>query len=209
MKKVEGNTSGSANQWQNDLLKDLTFIKAKKRYPLSRKTFAPATLMGLLALAMLRIAWPLYFTRNVQNPIIFWGTILFVILLVIFVFRRYYSVLKFDTINTPYFTQENMVVLKQFLTQNHLAFTQNNDAPEVFLIISRNLDANPDGDHREVMVFIADDKQVLINSHYVGSKKFSITPPSRNYKSMANMLRKWLNEHISNADSSAAVLSRF
>lgn len=207
MKEI--NTPMQNKPWQSDLLKDLTFIKAKKRYPLSRKTFAPATLMGLLALAMLRIAWPLYFTRNIQNPFIFWGTILFVILLIIFVFRRYYMVLKFDSITTPFFVQENMGTLKKFLSANHLSFTQSSEAPEVFLIISRNLDANPASEHREVMVFVADDKQILINSHYIGSKKFSITPPSRNYRSMANILRKWLNEHISNADNNTAALSRF
>jgi len=208
MKNIDNNAPGSGYNWQNDLLKDLSFIKEKKRYPLSRKTLAPGALMGLLALAMLRIAWPLYFTSKINNQFVFWGSIILVAALIFAVFYRYYRALKFNSIHTPFYLQENRSALKKFLTTNHLAFTQHADAPEVFLIISRNLDANPKKEYREVMVFIAADKEILVNSHFVGNK-FKTNPPSRNSRRMAKDLESWLDKHIRNSDSTAITVSSF
>jgi hypothetical protein len=82
-----------------------------------------------------------------------------------------------------------MDLLKKFLQSQHLAFSQHPEAPEVFMILSKNLSLR--GDYREVVIFITDDNQVLLNSHFTGSR-FSITPPSKNYKLMARMLKEWL-----------------
>lgn len=208
MKFIEPN-SNSTHNWQNDFLKDLSFIKEKKRYRLSKRTLAPTTAVGIFLLAVLRIAWPIYFTSKIENDYAFWITVLLMLVLTGIIFWRFYRTLKFETIPTPFHVQGNIAALNKFLTSSHLAFTQSAEAPEVFLIISRNLDAYSNREHREVMVFIADDKQILINSHFVGSTKWSITPPSRNYKSMAKMLRQWLNTHISNGDVNAVALTHF
>jgi hypothetical protein len=76
------------------------------------------------------------------------------------------------------------------------------------MIISRNLDADPNREFREVMVFIADDQQILINSHFTGSK-FSITPPSRNYRKMSKMLQQWLDKHINKSNITDVSVQQF
>lgn len=202
--------SNAANNWQNDLLKDLSFIKEKKRYRLSKRTIAPTTAIALFTICILRIVWPFFFVSNsITNDYVFWSTALLFGVMACIIFLRFYSTLKFQTIPTPFHVQDNITTLHKFLTINRLAFTQSADAPEVFLIISRNLNAYQNSEHREVMVFIADDKQILINSHFVGTNKWSVSPPSKNYKSMAKMLRQWLNTHISNADANAVALTHF
>lgn len=205
MKKID--TVNNSQNWQNELLQDLEYIKANKRYKLGKKTIAPAGIIAIVLVSIARIAWPFIFLNfsaipDQQSSLLQWIFSLAIVFLLFTVVYSFFRVLKFETLTTPLFMQENIVLLHKFFTQNRLAYTQHPDAPEVFMIISRNLDANPKKDYREIMVFIADDKQILVNSHFTG-KKFSITPPSRNYKRMARELQKWLNdEQIGNNDNS-------
>lgn len=193
--------------WQNELLKDLNFIKQHKRYPMGKRTISPALLSGLLLLVIIRIGWPLIFFSGSPAPpeqksVLQWSLTAIIVVFMAITIYQAIRVLKFDELKTPFFLQQNVVLLHKFFTQNRLAYTQHPEAPEVFMIISRNLDANTKNDYREVMVFIADDNQILVNSHFTG-KKFNITPPSRNYKRMARELQQWLNdEQIKNNDNS-------
>ena len=198
------NAPSGSNNWQNDLLRDLAYIKKRKRYKLGKKTIAPAGIVTLVLLTIVRLVWPLLFlnfsTQHTrQSSLLQWVFSLSIALLLLTVVYSFFKVLKFETLKTPRYIQENTVLLHKFFTNNHLAYTQHPEAPEVFMIVSRNLDANAKNDYREVMVFIADDKQILVNSHFTG-KKFNITPPSRNFKRMAKQLQSWLDEQIKNND---------
>lgn len=191
--------------WENRLLNDLAFIKQHRRYPMSKRTIAPAALLGFSLLAMLRILWPLIFITTSDNtvkrqPILQWILILAAVLTAVLILFQAVRVLIFDKLATSFHIQGNIALLKKFFTANHLAYTQHPEAPEVFMIISRNLDMNSKNDYREVMVFIADDNQILVNSHFTG-RKFSIAPPSRNYKRMAKELQRWLNSHINSSNT--------
>lgn len=199
--------------WENRLLNDLAFIKQHRRYPMSKRTIAPAALIGFSLLAVLRILWPFIFITTSDNlvkqqPVLQWIFTLSIALLLLTVVYSFFKVLKFETLKTPHYLQENIVLLKKFFTSNHLAYTQHPEAAEVFMIISRNLDMNSKNDYREVMVFIADDKQILVNSHFTG-RKFNITPPSRNYKRMAKELQRWLNDHINSSNNSIVPVKAF
>src|SRR5690606_2486438 len=66
MKKLD--TSSPNTNWQNDLLKDLEYIKAHKRYKMSSKTISPTALIGLILLAAARVALPLLFVTTAGNP---------------------------------------------------------------------------------------------------------------------------------------------
>lgn len=188
------NSPNPNSNWEDELLKDLSYIKEKKRYRLGRKTLQPATIAILLIIITARLA--LLFIINPGKPSgppvwVEWLIGTLIAFTVVNVIYRYYQTLVFKVINTEFHLTEHIDLLQKFFTDNNLAFTHHDKAPEVFMIISRNLDANPNKDYREVMVFIADDKRILVNSHFTGSK-FSITPPSGNYKKMAKKLQDWL-----------------
>lgn len=207
------NAPTGSGDWQNELIRDLAYIKAHKRYKLGKKTIAPASIIALLLLTMARLAWPFIFLSfstvpAQQSSLLQWIFSLTIAFLLLTVVYSFFKVLKFETLKTPQFMQENIILLHKFFSQNRLAYTQHPEAPEVFMIISRNLDANPKKDYREVMVFIADDKQILVNSHFTG-KKFNITPPSRNFKRMAKQLQRWLDEQIKNNDISTVPVKTF
>lgn len=191
MKSI-GNANTKAD-WEDKLVKDLSFIKEKKRYPLSKKTLQPLGLSILIIVVLAQVMYTLVFSGKM--PVyIEWVLIINTILLTGSIAYRYYKILVFETIQTTEHVTENIQLLQQFFKTQNLAFTRHKDAPEVLMIISRNLDTNPNKEYREVMVFIADDKQILVNSHFTGSK-FSFAPPSGNYKKMAKQLRNWLAEN--------------
>lgn len=193
--------------WGNELIKDLSFIKNKRRYPLSKRTFTPLAFLVLVTLGTLRFAWPVMFvTSKVKNPLIETLLTCFIALMMVIMLVRQISVLRFKTIQTSYYLHDNIALLEKFLSSRGLAFTQHNEAPEVFMIISRNLNNNDNNERREVMVFVADDKQILVNSHFTGSK-YIILPPSRNFKRMANELKAWLDSYISKADTRSVTVN--
>ncbi|MCB0699325.1 MAG: hypothetical protein KDC11_05720 [Chitinophagaceae bacterium] len=201
MKAIE--SSGGNTDWSKDILKDLEFIKAKKRYPIDKKRFTPTTVIAIVFVIAARMALPFFFSVTTHSSFIEAAVSIFIAVMFVVLVLQLFRTIKFDVIPTPYFLQENRTVINKFLSENHLAFSQHKEAPEVFIIISKNLNlsANPNKEYREIMVFIADDKQILVNSHFSGNK-FRISPPSQNYKRMANELRKWLNEHINTINDS-------
>ncbi len=188
--------------WENRLLKDLTFIKRKGRYPLSKRTLMPSAFILFMCFFFLRMAWPMFFLTNK-----FGITVLVVIMAALGIgisIYQYYSVLSFKKIATPFHLQRNQELLQQFFQSQRLAYTQHPEAPEVFMILSKNLSMR--GDYREVMIFISDDHQILVNSHFSGDK-FTVTSPSRQYKQMAGMLKSWINIHIKNGDKPTTAVS--
>ena len=202
------NTSGSKPDWENSLLNDITFIKQKKRYPLNKKTLTPASISAVVWVLLLRGGFLLAMGVKNHNQYVSWVMYSAVLLLIVLVFYQYYRILKFDSFPTKYSPDKNMEMLKRFFTTNNLAFTRHDEAPEVFMIISRNLHNNPNKEHREVMVFIADDEKILVNSHFTGSR-FSVTPPSRNYRKMSNELKRWLDTHMDKVDNKEVSVKGF
>ncbi|OJW77417.1 MAG: hypothetical protein BGO69_18750 [Bacteroidetes bacterium 46-16] len=124
--------------------------------------------------------------------------ILLIILPVIFGIYRYAQTLRFVSVPTPYNMLQNRQLVQQFLAAMHLAVFQHPEAPDVLQIISRNI--QPSGyknEQREIMVFIADDKRILVNSHFTNSG-ITLVRSAGNYRKMAKGLEKWINSTIQN-----------
>lgn len=183
------NTGGGNADWGSKIIKDLAFIKKKKRYPLTVRAIAPLSTLLFLSLLYGSFIGKINLSKSGTPQLI---GILMIALISITAITAIYNIrqtFSFSRIATPYQLQVNMNLLQKFLQSQHLAFSQHPEAPEVFMILSKNLSIR--GDYREVVIFIVDDNQVLLNSHFTGSK-FAITPPSKNYKLMAKMLKDWL-----------------
>lgn len=180
------NSGGGNADWGSKIIKDLAFIKKKKRYPLTARAVAPLSSLLLLSILYGSFIGRVNLSKSGTPQLIGILMIALISITAIYNIRQTFS---FSRIATPYHLQANMDMLKKFLQSQHLAFSQHPEAPEVFMILSKNLSLR--GDYREIVIFITDDNQVLLNSHFTGSR-FSITPPSKNYKLMARMLKEWL-----------------
>lgn len=202
MKQLDSG-SGSAD-WGSKIIKDLAFIKAKKRYPLTALAIAPLGSMILLSALYASFISRINFTKQGAPQFV---SILLVVLIVVTAGTAVYGLTQtfsFKRITTPYHLSVNMELLKKFLQSQHLAFSQHPEAPEVFMILSKNLSIR--GDYREVVIFITDDKQILLNSHFTGSR-FTITPPSKNYKLMTRMLNDWLKTNTPSNNSQSLTVN--
>lgn len=193
------------SEWGNKIIKDLVFIKRKGRYPITYKVYSPLGSVFLL----LTISFPVLINgisnANGMAKFALAGMLFCMFVGVSTSLYQLFQVFSFRKIQTAFHLQANQDMLKKFLQSQHLAFTQHPDAPEVFMILSKNLSMR--GDFREVMIFITDDKQILVNSHFSGNKLF-ITPPSKHYKQMANRLREWIKIHATAPTSQSVTLTQ-
>jgi hypothetical protein len=181
-------------QWDS-LVADLAFIKKHLRYPIGRKTMAPLLMIGIILAIMSRMFAFVFFAAHAHQYIFSHPQVIvvFAILLFCIFIVWYIQLLRFVSIQTPYTLAGNMQLLQQFLSSQNLAFARHPKAPEVFQIMSKNMNEFK-GEQREIMIFIADDKRILVNSYFI-QKGFSITPTTRHYRQMANRLRNWVKIH--------------
>lgn len=109
------------------------------------------------------------------------------------VLMKYYQTLRFRPVPAMPAATDNIKLLLNFLQSNHFAFHQHPQAPEVFQILSRNISAV--GEDREVMVFLADEGRILLNSHFIqGGTK--VTMGTSHVREMAKDLKQFLAQKI-------------
>jgi hypothetical protein len=140
MKTIE---SGNVNstQWNNELIRDLAFIKKHLRYRLSKKIILKSTGIGFIFVLLIRLGsmlWLVDRSKVFQNPIM-WFLLIVLAAAILFPIISYIQVLKFKAIPTPYFSTENQEIIKQFLLSMQLALSRHPEAPEVFQIMSKNM----------------------------------------------------------------------
>jgi hypothetical protein len=197
MKQIPGNANGAA--WGNSLLSDINTIKSKLRYPIKGKTLAPILFWGVIIVLIVSLSVflitvgvegderPLWMKAMVGTSGIF---------LMVMTIIRHLQALRFIAIETPYHLQENILLVDSFLKAEHMLIFRHPDAPEVFQIQSRNKHSKVDDD-REIMIFIADDRRILINSHFTNSG-WKANPGSRHHKEFGKMLQQYISSQSHN-----------
>jgi hypothetical protein len=208
-------TGNGDAQWENSLINDLAFIKKHLRYPLTRKTLVPSFISGIILAYMLRMAWMIWIMHTAVTKHNFFDVMPYIMILIIalplvFTTYAYMQVLRFQAVKTVFFSAENQQLIQKFLQSQHLVIYRHPDAPEVFQIISKNINANRNKDQREIMIFIADDKRILINSHLTNVGFSFNTYSRRHYKEMAKRLQEWIKIHLpENANTSIVSSNTF
>ena len=187
---------GTEANWENAILKDLSFIKKNLRYPITAKTLAPMLVLIAFLLLSLWLVWSTVFVdTNNKSSIL----ILLPVTIAIWVsVMKFIRTLRFQNIRSPYTLLENIKAIEYFLKSQQLAFSQIPDSPEVFYIISKNI--SPKGDKREIMFFIADEKRILVNNHFTG-RNLLLNPGSGHSRQMAARLEKWLHSFVDSNDN--------
>lgn len=170
---------------------------------MSKKTL-PSLFIGTVLLASVaRMAWVGFILRNKSTSIVIVVLVPLMLILVFTSFYRYWQGLKFRVIADSFPADANRRLIQQFLASEHLAVYRHPEVADVFQIMSRPLGNNTD--EREVMVFIADDNRVLLNSHFIG-QKFVVNTTSGNSKMMARRFKEWIAAR--NSSPSADMMTR-
>lgn len=190
MKAIPEN-NGNAH-WQSDLVSELAYIKQHLKYKPKLVRLLPAVFSGLFVILLIvTVSVAIYYqagTGERRGPFsIIWAASMCMIFAASVV--RYLQSLKFISIPSDYHLTENIVLVQSFLRSRRLAFSHHPQIPEVFQILSRNISAGKED--REVLLFIADDKRILINSHFTSG--WNLFPRRRHHWEMAKMLKDYIN----------------
>lgn len=201
--------SPESAHWHSPLLNDLSFIKKHLRYPINKRTIWPVLWIVMVAgwtILIFCIVATLSATKARETGFTFNNILPFAIITIVFsvismgVYRRIQN-LRFISIKSSFVVSDNILLIRQFLQKQNIAFYHNPDAAEVFQISSRVLDMQTG--QREIMVFIADDNRILLNSHFTtqtgdrGLKEIA----SGAHKKMAADLKLWLKTNQRNYPS--------
>lgn len=197
MKQIHGNAGDAA--WAGSLLSDIKTIKSKLRYPIKGKTLTPilfwSTIIVLIVTPSIYVmtlgaegdARPMWMKALLGTSGLF---------IIVMTIVRHMQALRFIAIETPYHTHENMLLVDSFLKAEHMLIFRHPEVPEIFQIQSRNKHSKV-ADDREIMIFIADDKRILINSHFTNSG-WKANPGSRHHKEFGKMLQEYINSQSHN-----------
>ncbi len=172
---------------------DLHFIKKKLRYPINNFRKAFPFIFFLVFMLLMSLLFYAFISAGtfVRSK---WLVQLFPFLLGMGVTTigmiRYYSSLFFERKETGLTTDENITLLKKFFTAQSLRYHTMAGYPDVLLIHSV---MNSQGTEQEIVVFIATESKLLVNSHIATSNIF---PKSkRKYKELVAMLQSFLSQN--------------
>jgi hypothetical protein len=192
--------------WNSPLLNDIGFIKKHLRYPINKRTIWPLLgilLIGVWTMTIFLLVVLLSSNKARETGFTFNDFVPFVVIALVFIvpslamYRRIQS-FRFISIKSSFVTSDNIKLIQQFLLKQNIAFYHNPNAAEVFQISSRILDIRTA--QREIMVFIADDNRILLNSHFTaqntdrGLKEIATGA----HKKMAQDLKQWLKDNDKN-----------
>jgi hypothetical protein len=178
--------SDTAHDWESRLLKDLSFIKKNMRYPMRGKMLLPIVFWCFFFLVVISV-FIFYLYEGADSKIRLFPILGFV--LPVTLLFRYWQSLRFVRLYSPYSVLENIMLVERFLKEQQILVYRHSNAPEVLQIISKRISATKD--EREFMVFIADEKQILLNSHFTNAG-WSFAPARSHAKMMAKSLQRYI-----------------
>ncbi len=179
----------------NGVYEDLDFIKKKLHYPLRRRLLVPllAWILPLLALYGFSLA-RIWGAGNPADSRRYYMGVLPVIFTIITLvgLSRYGATLRFSTLYTGLDKIRTRNLVAAFLEAQQVAVITHPMSKDIFQIVSTPVSSRS-GDMREVMVLIADEGRILVNSHFANNTLMMV-PPARLRKHMEGALKKWISE---------------
>jgi hypothetical protein len=180
-------------QWDHSLVSDMAYIKARMRYRMTGKIILPVIVWSIILILAITIAIVSYRMKvaagEKPNSLVVLASLSAASIFLAIIFQHLAS-LTFIKIDTGMPLAENSLLTNRFLEAQHLVVFRHPEIPEVYQIISRNISAGKED--REILIFIADDNRILINSHFT-NMGWSLFPSGRHHTQMARMLKDYIN----------------
>jgi len=162
MKKIESNGA----DWQDRIFKDLDYIKKNLRYPWKGSRRAPLIFWAamILLIILLQIAYFFAYGTPLRKSLAMSAWMTFILVMFSLAIIRYLKSLKFNVIKSGLPKHLNLKLTANFLDQKHLLIFHHPDCEDIMQILSRPI--SNESEQREVLIFIADENRILINSHF-------------------------------------------
>jgi len=170
---------------------DITFIRRKLRYPInSIRKVVPF----IFFIFFIGIYWFIYYelfqigtiARSKVFPQLFPFFISGMIITLAMI--RYVRSLFFEKFHTGLSTADNIRLLESFFIHQQVRHHTIANYPDVLIV---NSVINSKGNEQEIVVFIATDNMILVNSHISTSNIFPRS--TRKYKELLSMLKSFLS----------------
>lgn len=190
--------------WEG-LTEELEYVKQHRRYPISRKTLPVVGV--LLLLLLIATQWLLHtFTSTADNTYIQWFLLAMVLVLVVSSMARFWSMLRFVTLPTYKDAVGNSKLIAQFLKEQHINALAHPLAAHVYMVQSREIGSGK-STQKEIMIIVADNKRILINSHYANNRWYA-TRPRRKCGQIVKEMRIWLEANMHPTRTAAEATTR-
>ena len=180
------------DKWQNSVLSDLDYIKKHLRYPWKSGMKAPLFVAaGFVVVSVVSFLLEMQWTTT-RSTFVHYFLSLSSLVLALFSIARYLKSLKFTTIETGLNKVLNQQLICSFLQGKQLLIYEHPQCPDIIQILSRPVNIN--SEQREVLVFIAEENRVLVNSHFT-ENHWIILLKSRHDKTMAKGLLNYITTY--------------
>lgn len=188
MKRIES----QEDKWQNSIVNDLGYIKKHLRYPWKSGMKTPLFMAaGFALLSVVLFLLAIIIARTGNDFILYFWPLNSLLLAAISSFY-YLKSLKFTTIETGLEKEGNQQLIHSFLQEKQLLVYEHPQCPDIMQILSRPV--NISSEQREVLVFIAAENEVLVNSHFT-ENSWAIMLKRRHGKTMVKSLEKYIADN--------------
>lgn len=180
------------DKWRNNILRDLNYIKRYHRYPWKNGMKTPLFVAVSWALvAVVSFLFEMTISKT-DNAFIQYLLPLSSLSLAVLSIVSYLKSLKFTDIKTDLDKHLNRQLAYSFLQQRQLLIYEHPECPDILQILSRPVNIN--SAKREVLVFIAAEGHILVNSHFTDNR-WIILLKNRHDKTMAKSLSQYIMKH--------------
>lgn len=193
------NIQSQEDKWQDSTLNDLDYIKIHLRYPWKNGMKTPLFIGIAFALFSVVLFLLEMTVTKTDNPFIQYFLPLSSLSLAAFSISRYLKSLKFTDISTGLGKDLNQQLICSFLLEKQLLIYEHPQCPDIIQILSRPV--NIHSEQREVLVFIAEENHVFINSHFTENHWISVLK-NRHDKPMAKAIQQYITTYKKQQETS-------
>ena len=174
----------------DDIAIELSFIKQHKRYPISKKMLLSiAAIVFILLIVSMQLMF-ITFANNAEYKYL--SMVILAIALLTAADRaiKLWRTLKFEELLSAKNASGNNQLISRFLAEQQILSHVHLEDSNIFMVQSREID-NDEKPQKEIMILIADNNRILINSHYSNMWWYA-SGPYRRSDLLSKQLAEWL-----------------
>ncbi len=184
---AKSDTNNYGIHW-DDIANELSFIKQHKRYPIGKKMLVPIAAIVFI-IVVVSIQWVL--TTQAENRLLNMVILSFAFLTVVVRAMKLWNTLQFQELPSAKNTTDNSMLISRFLAEQQVLSDVHARDSNIFMVQSKEI-GNEEMAKKEIMILIADNNRILINSHYSNMWWYASSPRRRS-DVLAKKLAEWLD----------------
>ncbi len=179
--------------WPKHMVEDVPFIKQNLRYPFRWRIIFPLLLGITVILFIVPVALSLTLGDTPLAPLInlfIWISVGISILAWVAAIYQYRKSLVFTAIATPGDELQQVQLIRRFFSERGIMVLDHPETAKVQYVVS--LPIKKGSEEREVVILIADNNRILVNSHFSG-RGLNLALNQRTYKDLVTAIEQFVH----------------